>query len=429
MRFISLDDWLTWQSSLHPHEIELGLDRVVSVWQRLRPSGLASPVVTIAGTNGKGSSVAMLESIFKQAGYRTGAYTSPHLVHYNERVRLNSIPVSDEQLCRAFQRVDDARGEVALTYFEFGTLAALDIFAELTPDLVILEVGLGGRLDAVNIIDADVAVITTVALDHTDWLGETLDQIGAEKAGIMRSNRPVIMADKELPSSVYQHAESIGAIQCRVDVDFHAIPSDDGWRWKGGRQEYSNLPMPALPGVFQLQNAAAVLAVVEQLSSRFVVESQDVAKGLASVHLAGRYQLIDWDVPVVLDVAHNIQAAEALRDNLWERAAKGSVLAVFAMLADKDVAGVIQVLDQDVDSWYLVELSGSRSCTVEQLEAALRKAGSSSRVSRFSSVNDGLQAAMADAGRGDSVLVFGSFLTVGEALQYLEPVADVFLGA
>ncbi len=429
MRFSSLDDWLEWQSSLHPHEIELGLDRVDSVWQRLRPSGLVSPVVTVAGTNGKGSSVAMLESIFKQAGYTTGAYTSPHLVQYNERVRLNSIPVSDEQLCRAFQRVDDARGEAALTCFEFATLAALDIFAELKPDLVILEVGLGGRLDAVNIIDADVALITTVALDHTDWLGETLNQIGAEKAGIMRGNRPVIMADKGLPASVYQHAASIGAIQCRVDVDFHATPSDDGWHWKGGRQEYPNLPMPALPGAFQVQNAAGVLAVVEQLSSRLVVEPQDVVKGLASVRLAGRYQLIDGDVQVVLDVAHNIQAAEVLRDNLRERSGKGAVLAVFAMLADKDVAGVIQVLDPDVGSWYLVELSGSRSRTTEELEAALREAGSGSRARRFASVKDGLQAAMGDAGRDDRVLVFGSFLTVGEALQYLQPVADVFASA
>ena len=419
MRFRNLGQWLDWQATLHPKEIDLGLVRVAEVWRRLEPKGLQAPVVTVAGTNGKGSSVALLEAIYLRAGYRVGAYTSPHLVRYNERIRLNGEMASDAQLCRAFEMIDEARGLIPLTYFEFATLAALLLFAQESPDLVILEVGLGGRLDAVNIIDADVALITTVDLDHTEWLGDTREQIGLEKAGIMRADRPVVLADGNMPESVLQHARELQAEAYLAGRDFHASAGDAGWEWSRTDGVPLTLPFPNLRGEGQLYNASAVIMVCELLQSRLPVTAEVLSEGLRQVSLPGRLQLIRGAPSLLLDVAHNPQSVTLLKGALERLDWPGEVHALFGLMQDKDAAGIVNILHSSIRDWYLLDLPGNRGRPADQLNVALRKAGIALPTLCFQSFGSAFEAVREAAQPQDLILIFGSFLVVGEALQYL----------
>lgn len=417
MRFQTLDEWLSWQEQLHPSEIELGLERVRRVWQALRPDGLACPVISVAGTNGKGSSVAMLESILVEAGYRVGAYTSPHLLRYNERIRLDRKAVDDQALCRAFARIDQARGDISLTYFEFGTLAALDIFAGAGLDAAVLEVGLGGRLDAVNIIDAEVALLTPVDIDHIDWLGGDRDSIGREKAGIFRPRHPAVCTDPQPPQSVLDEAGRLGVELHCLGPAFGLQDEGETWSWHGPHKRLPGLPRPALTGDYQLQNAAGVLMVLECLRARLPVARDAIERGLTRLALAGRFQRIDagraTGVEQVLDVGHNPHAARALATHLRGHPPGGRTRAVYAALADKDVESVVASLVDVVDDWYLAGLAVPRGLSAEALQ---QRVGSllPTGPACFASVSQAWQQAMADAGPGDRVIGFGSFFTVAE---------------
>ncbi|MCU7880610.1 MAG: bifunctional tetrahydrofolate synthase/dihydrofolate synthase [Candidatus Thiodiazotropha sp. (ex Lucinoma aequizonata)] len=420
MRFDTLDQWLDWQTTLHPKEIELGLDRVIAVWQRLQPEGLHSKVVTIAGTNGKGSSVAILETIYRQADFSVGAYTSPHLVHYNERIRLNGVAVSDQQLCHAFEAIDQARGRVSLTYFEFATLAALIIYAAEKPDLVILEVGLGGRLDAVNIIDTDVALITTIDLDHTDLLGDDSEAIGREKAGIIRSHRPVVLGDREMPRSVSEQAEQLQAEAHLSGREFDFDLHKDGWQWSGPDGVKQLLPVPNLSGSKQLVNASAVVMVCQLLQDAFPLSWELIANGLQQVILPGRLQWVPGKPGLLLDVAHNRQSLETLCEALNRLDCQGHIHALFGMLRDKDVAAVADILGPRITSWYLLNLPGERGRSAKQLAIALRQAGVNKPINCFHAFPQAYQACRDEVHSQDMILVFGSFLIVGEAMGYLD---------
>jgi dihydrofolate synthase/folylpolyglutamate synthase len=419
MRFDTLDQWLSWQETLHPQEIELGLERVQTVWKRLKPDGLESPVITVAGTNGKGSCVAMLASIYRQAGFKVGVYSSPHLVRYNERIRLDGEEVDDARLCQVFDAIDKARGDKTLTYFEFGTLAALSIFAEEKPDLVILEVGLGGRLDAVNIIDADLAMITTIALDHTDWLGETREEIGREKAGIMRKGRPVVLADPNMPTSVYSVAEEKGAKIFAQGRDFSYAESASSWTWSGPNGQTADFPLPALQGEEQLFNASAVVMACHCLKSLFEISNQALALGLTEVKLGGRQQYFPGEPDILLDVAHNPQAVESLKKHLSDRPGKGKIRAVFGLLKGKDEAAIISIMQDVVAEWHLTDLPSNRGQKGMELAAAFKNAGSKAPISVYSRIADAFEGARASSEADDLVLVFGSFLLVGEIMQIL----------
>jgi dihydrofolate synthase/folylpolyglutamate synthase len=415
----TLVDWLAYIERQHPQNIALGLDRVREVAERM---GLVAPAersILVAGTNGKGSTVAFLEAIARASGLRTGTYTSPHLLRYNERVRIDGHDVDDAPLVDAFEAVEAARGETLLTYFEYGTLAALWLFERERLDLAILEVGLGGRLDAVNIVDADVAVITTVDLDHQDWLGDDRETIGKEKAGIARGWKPLVLGEDDPPSSVLGHAYRIGASAIRANCDFFFEPLDNGqWRWREVNHAV-DLPMPALAAPVQMRNAATAIAALRALDIPMTREA--IAEGIAGAHVAGRLQRIAREgVEIVLDVGHNPQAARALAEWLAAAPAEGRTLAVYAALTDKDMAGVIAALAPRIDGWWLAGLpeAGPRGLAVDAF--AERLAGTpAAGGARHADVAQALAAALEDAKAGDRVLVFGSFHTVAEAMRAL----------
>ena len=419
MRFQTLEQWLDWQSGLHPSEIELGLERVAGVWRKLCPEGLACQVITVAGTNGKGSCVAMLESLYRQAGYRVGAYTSPHLMRYNERIRLDGAEVDDERLCHIFEEIDQARGEVTLTYFEFATLAALSLFSRDRLDLVLLEVGLGGRLDAVNIVDADLALITTIDIDHAEWLGDTREAIGREKAGIMRPDRPVVLADPEMPDSVLEHAKGVGARVLLAGRDYSYTTKGDHWQWSGSSAELKRLPMPGISGAGHLQNAAAVVMATDCLSAELPVSDRDLATGLGAVRLRGRMQWLPGRPELLLEVAHNRQAVAGLLESLQRKAPEKRVLAVCGLLNDKDAGAIGELLAQRIDQWHLMDLPGSRGRRAQDLARTLTLAGVTGSTHAWSDFPTAYQAARQAAQAEDLILIFGSFLVVGEAMHYL----------
>ena len=418
MRFNTLQQWLTWQESLNPKEIDLGLQRVEQVLQRLGLAAVfACPVITVAGTNGKGSSVAMLEALLRAHGYRVGCYTSPHVLTYNERVRIDGEPVSDGRLCAAFEDVDQARAEVALTYFEFGTLAALQIFAKQSLDVVVLEVGLGGRLDAVNVIDADVALISTVDIDHTDWLGNDIESIAAEKAGIMRRGRPVIYAGADCPQAIRARAQQLKApLFCAGDDYIFSVQADGRWQLKMQDWQLDALSRPALPGSFQVQNAAGVLMALHCLPG-FKMQNLAIERGLQTVQLPGRYQRLQTDPAVILDVAHNPQAAHAIAELLQQTASGGRTLAVIAMLKDKAVAEVIDILAPQIDAWFSAGLGGSRGLDADSMAKIVQGRVADVKLCSQSTVAEACRAALAQAQAQDRVIVLGSFLTVSEAWQ------------
>jgi dihydrofolate synthase/folylpolyglutamate synthase len=417
----TLAAWLAYLETLHPKSIAMGLERVAAVHARMA-AALACPVVTVTGTNGKGSTCAMLESMLRCAGHRTGLYTSPHLGAYNERVRLSGRPLDDAALVGAFNAVEDARGGVALTYFEYGTLAALWVFARAELDVAILEVGLGGRLDAVNIVDADVAVVTSVDLDHMDFLGTTREEIAFEKAGIFRPGRPVVCAEPDPPPTLTAHARAIGAPIAQIGRDYGFLAEDRQWQYWGPGGPRHGLPYPSLRGAYQLANAASALAVLGLLRERLHVGAGAVRDGLVAVELQGRFQVLPGRPTVVLDVAHNPHAARALAATLASMGYFPETLAVFGMLADKDIAGVIAAVEARIDRWFVATLPGTRGASAAQLAALLAHAGVAPRAVRmFDDVASGVAAAREAADEADRIVVFGSFLTVAAALAASKP--------
>jgi dihydrofolate synthase / folylpolyglutamate synthase len=413
----TLDSWLAYISAQHPASIALGLERVRTVAGRM---GLPPPPVTITvgGTNGKGSTCAYLERILTESGYRTGLYTSPHLVRYNERVRVAGEEAGDAALAAGFERVEVARRDTPLTYFEFGTLAALAVFAEAGADALVLEVGLGGRLDAVNIVDADCAVVVTVDLDHQAWLGEDREAIGFEKAGIFRAAHPALCGDRDPPRRLVEHAAAIGAPLQLIGRDFRyeALPPQQ-WDFIGRRTTKRALPMPALRGRWQLANASCALAALDEVAERLPVSLGEVKRGLALVRLPGRMQVLPGRPAVVLDVAHNPQAARALAEGLGDMGFFENTLGVFAMLGDKDVGGVVDAMRQRIDRWYVSSAQVERAAPAARLAEALARRGLEKTTRAFATVASAFDAARRDAGPNDRIVVFGSFHTVAETLR------------
>ncbi|WP_310637768.1 bifunctional tetrahydrofolate synthase/dihydrofolate synthase [Delftia acidovorans] len=423
--FPTLDAWLAYCERLHPKNIALGLDRVREVAQRL-DLRFDCPVITVAGTNGKGSTCAMLEAVALQSGFRPGVYTSPHLVHFEERCRVGGEIVKAAELLPHFEAVEQARvqgTEVALTYFEFTTLAILRLMSQSRLDVAILEVGLGGRLDATNVIDADCAVITSIDIDHVEFLGPDRESIGREKAGIMRAGRPVVVSDPMPPQSVLDHAQAIGADLWRLGQDFNFSGDKQQWGWAGRGRRYAGLAYPALRGANQLVNASGALAALEAIRSRLPVTAQAVRTGLAMVELPGRFQIIPGQPTLVLDVAHNPHSVAALTANLDAMGYFPCTHAVFGAMHDKDLAPMLGRIAPLIDRWYLTDLPTPRAESAEVLRQKIEALPPAPGVPRELSVDTfanpqlALDAAVLAAGPTDRIVVFGSFFTVGGVLQ------------
>ncbi|RKQ38438.1 bifunctional tetrahydrofolate synthase/dihydrofolate synthase [Enterobacter sp. R1(2018)] len=403
-----LATWLCYLENLHSKPIELGLERVQKVAATLDVLKPAPTVFTVAGTNGKGTTCRTLEMMLMAAGYSVGVYSSPHLVRYTERVRIQNEELDEAYHTAAFAQIEAARGETSLTYFEYSTLCALLLFKQLNVDVVILEVGLGGRLDATNIVDADVAVVTSIALDHTDWLGPDRESIGREKAGVFRSGKPAVVGEPEMPHTIADVAAEKGAQLLRRGVDWSYSVEANGWRFKDGQGELVGLPLPLVPQ----PNAATALAALR--ASELEVSEAAIREGIKNATLPGRFQIISQSPRVILDVAHNPHAAAYLADRLSQLPKRGRVLAVIGMLHDKDIAGTLACLATQVDSWYCAPLEGPRGATAEQL---VEKLGCGEI---YGSVAQAWQAAMAAAGADDTVLVCGSFHTVAHVMEALD---------
>ncbi len=417
--FTSLDQWLSHLETAHPVGIDMGLARITRVKESL---GLkfACPVITVGGTNGKGSTCAFLESILLAAGYKVACHTSPHLLRFNERARMNGADVSDADLLKAFERVEQARCRLSdpptLTYFEFTTLAIMDIFANASVDAVILEVGMGGRLDAVNIVDADCAIVTSIDLDHMAYLGNTREAIAFEKAGIFRTKAIAICGDPIPPASLINHANAIGADLWLMGKDYSFTGDQQQWGWTGRGKRFSGLGYPALRGANQLLNASAVIAALIALHDRLPVSAQDIRNGLALVELPGRFQVLPGRPTVVLDVAHNPHAAATLAESIEAMAYHPYTYAVFGAMADKDIDGVLKPLLNTVDYWYCTDLPTPRAASASDLAKRLQAFNKEALV--FMDPGAAYQAALDKAGEGDRILVFGSFYTVSGVMAY-----------
>ena len=427
----SLADWLALQEAAHPKSIDLGLARVGTVARRLGIDRPKSAVVTVGGTNGKGSTVAHLEALWLAAGRSVGLFTSPHFVRYNERIRINGMEADDATIVAAFERIEAARGASTLTFFEYNTLAALQLFADSGVELALLEVGLGGRLDATNLIDADVSVVCSIGFDHRDWLGETLEEIGAEKAGIFRSGRPAVLGSPNMPASVYSAITRLGSrpVVAERDFSWQVAPGSigaAGWSYRGARLSLADLPPSALAGSIQYRNAATALAALEALAAGgsaaatqvvAALDARIVAAGLRRVRLAGRFQIVPGPVEWILDIAHNPPAAEVLAAQLKERPCQGRTLAVVGILGDKDSPAIARALQPAFDRWYLCSLEGPRGIPAAELARRLEPTVHDPILA--DSVRAACAAARADAQAGDRVIVCGSVHTVGPALEWL----------
>lgn len=418
----SLAQWLGWLEQLHPSEIELGLQRIRDVAARLQLDRPATQVVTVTGTNGKGSTCAFLEALCAPQGLRVGVYSSPHFLHYNERVRIGGVSVADETLCDAFEAVEAVRGDTSLTYFEMGTLAALWIFARAGLDVAILEVGLGGRLDAVNIVDPDVSVVTGIALDHADWLGSDRESVGREKAGIFRAGVPAVCGDLQPPQSLLDHAAGLGCPLYLRGREFELGQGDTCWHWQGTAADGQNLtlgsmPLPALP----VENAAVALQAFALLG--LPLQADAAGHALQQTRLTGRLEIVrlqqpDGERTLLLDVAHNPQAAAYLAHWLQDRKPGGQLHAVFGALSDKDVDGVLSAMHGIFAGWDIAALPSPRSFTLEELQQHLQRAGEAS--TSHADIGSALAARLAQSRPGDWIVVFGSFFAVSEALGFLQ---------
>jgi dihydrofolate synthase / folylpolyglutamate synthase len=422
----TLSEWLKLQETVHVRSIDLGLERVAAVARELDLTKPPYRVITVAGTNGKGSTVAHLEAILLGHGYRAGSLTSPHLLRYNERVRVDGREAQDDELVRAFERIEAARGATTLTFFEYNTLAALALFADRGVDVAVLEVGLGGRLDAVNIVDADVAVLCSVGFDHRDWLGDTLDAIGAEKAGIFRAGRPAVLGSPQMPASVFAVAENLGVRLVLAERDFSWSIEGDRWNYHGLASRLDCLPPPALAGRIQYRNAATALAAFESLAGPRRLDIGKVTEALRAVRLPGRFQTVRLPGPRtdaadsvewILDVSHNEPAAQVLEENLRARRPAGTTYAVCSILRDKDVEAIGRAIAPRIDAWILCGAPGARGSTAHELAARL--AGTVATPRLADTVREGLNLAHSLAHAGDRVVVFGSFTTVTSVLEWL----------
>lgn len=404
----SLSMWLDYLNNIHTSAIDLGLDRVQAVAQKAHLTKPAPTVITVAGTNGKGSTCALMEAILLDAGYSVGVYSSPHLIHYNERVRINGSDLPDAEHCAAFAHIDQKRGDISLSLFEFGTLAALHLFQQHKVDVVLLEVGLGGRLDATNVVDHDVSVITSLAVDHVDWLGDDINVIGYEKAGIFRSGSPAICGQRFAPPTVAAHADDIGAELFQVGIQYdYELDSEETWRWHSGSFDLTALPIPNLP----LQNAATALMALG--SAKLSVSDVNIVNGLRNATLPGRMQMLSEQPLILLDVAHNPHSAEYLAQQMQRRFADKTVHVVVAMLHDKDIAATLEALKPIATHWYPASLTGPRAAQADELcrYLAAYQAQYPNPVAAF-------EDALVQAASDEMIVVVGSFHTVGEVLEY-----------
>lgn len=417
----SLVEWLTYLEQIHPASIELGLERVNHVKNKLKLTPLF-PLIAVGGTNGKGSVCAMLEAILTCAGFHVGCYTSPHILRYNERIRIDQREIDDINLCEAFKKIEKVRRNsgISLTYFEFGTLAAMLLFMRAKVDIAILEVGLGGRLDAVNIFDADCAILTSVGLDHMDYLGYTREEIGFEKAGIFRKGKTAICAETNVPVTINQQAEKIGANILQIGEDFGYLTGQKQWHFWEKESKRHCLPYPLLRGSIQLNNASACLAALGVLEEYFPVSMSDIRHGLLDVSIPGRFQIFSSQPMIILDVAHNRDAAHVLADNLDEMQPYQQTYAVFAMLKDKDIAGVVKALKHCVDVWLISTIHAPRGADANELREILNEVGISEANKEIHVFSDPVGAysyACEHATNNDRICVLGSFYTVSAILQ------------
>jgi len=415
-RFPTLAQWLQWQETLHPRKIDPGLERTSAVAARMGVLQPAPVVITVGGTNGKGSCVAMLEGILRSAGYRVGSYTSPHLLRYNERIRIDAREIDDDGLCAAFQAVDEARGDATLSYFEFGTLAALHLFHDATLDVALLEVGMGGRLDAVNVVDPDIAMVTSIGIDHEQWLGDDRESIAREKAGIFRAGRPAIGCESSPPASLVESARELGAIWYGLGHQYHYVAGEQSWDWSGPSGRLAGLPLPALRGAHQLANAAGVLMALALLRDRLPVSPRAIHDGLRGVALPGRCQRIPGAVEMILDVSHNPHGAVCLAEVLGLYPCAGRTHLVLGMLDDKDVGGFVRALSAVVDHWYPAGLDTPRGLSSDELLQRLRGQLAPERMHPCTDVAAACRLAGARAAPGDRIVVCGSFFTVAAAM-------------
>lgn len=421
----TLAGWLALLETMHPKAIDMGLDRVHQVKDAMAIE-FACPVIIVGGTNGKGSTCAMLESILLRAGYRVGLYTSPHILHFNERMRINGQSATDAELIAVFNKLDGIRADVSLSYFEFTTLAAMQLFADAKLDVVIFEVGLGGRLDAVNVLDADVAIVTSVDIDHTEYLGDTREKIGFEKAGIFRAGKTAICGDPVPPQSLIDHAEKIGADLWLFNRDFNYSGDKLQWNFSGRSGRRHSLAYPALRGANQLLNASGVLAALDAMRLRLPVGAQEVRTGLALVDLPGRFQVLPGQPTIILDVAHNPHAAATLSQNLGNMGFHPYTYAVFGSMQDKDIAGVIAHLKGQVDHWCVTDLPLPRAATAAEIRETLIAAygepiaadDTERSIQTFATPAEAFANAMSRAGENDRITVFGSFLTVAGVMEF-----------
>ena len=419
LRFRSIDKWLHWQESLHFTAIELGLERCRRVANNM---GLLNPsynVISVAGTNGKGSSIIMLDRILRNAGYKIGRYTSPHLLRYNERICINGIEATDTELCESFDRIDRARGDISLTYFEFGTLAALDLFRQHSVQLAILEVGLGGRLDAVNILDADISLITSIDIDHQEWLGNNRESIGREKAGIFRNLAPAICSEPNPPQSLLDCSEALGTPISILGSDYQFNLINDTWSWSTKDTRIERLPRPMKYCDFQIQNASGVLMLLAKIRDEYPVSTENIKQGLSSFRLKGRFQIIPGAIPKILDVAHNRESIKALVDNLKVIPCYGKTHIILGMLKDKDHQRVIKELIEITDTWHFVSISQDRGIEAKILTSKLKALGRLENISEYSNVEEALDKIHKLSMPDDRIIITGSFYTVGAAIRYL----------
>lgn len=414
----TLDGWLQYIEAQHHKTIAMGLERVNAVIANM---ALVTEfcIINVAGTNGKGSTCATLEKIYTLGGYQVGCYTSPHLLRYNERVRINGKEVSDADLCAAFAQVEQARGDIPLTYFEFGTLAAVWLFVQKKVDIAILEIGLGGRLDAVNAFNPDCAIVTNVDIDHVEFLGDTRELIAQEKAGVFRTNKPAICGDKQPPQSLIRHAETIGAQLKLIHRDFDYDHNDNHWTFCYGNTQWQYLPLPTLFGEYQFGNISCALTAVSSLNDVIPITHKTICQALSSLQLTGRYQYFSHNPDIIFDVAHNPNAAQALAANLSMQPIQGRTFAVFSMLADKDIAGVLTYLADMIDVWYIAAVDHYRAAELSLLQQALHASAASGVVKPFNHVSEAYLQACKDAMQNDRIIVFGSFYTVAEVIHHI----------
>ena len=420
-KYQTLDAWLAYQKTLHSRPIDLGLGRIKRVWKQLGFGEFDCPIIVVGGTNGKGSTIHCLQTCYHHAGYRTGVYTSPHLLRYNERIDINQRAVTDTQLIAAFSAIEQARLKTPLTYFEFATLAAFYCFAQINLDIILLEVGLGGRLDAVNILNHDVAIVTNVALDHMDWLGNTTEKIAYEKAGIARKNRPLIYGDIDPPDSLINQARQIGARLYLYHRDFVVKKQRDRWEAKLAHHRYPDLCQPSLVGEHQLKNCVVSLQAMECLSERLPVNPNCYNDSLRSLSLPGRFQIMQQNPQVIVDVAHNASAVCQLAMNLNHLPCSGKTLAVFAMQKNRDVLPVIQAIFPQINQWYVSTLQAVDSQPAQYIARQLRQINANCMVYIMPSIAQALKLALErGATAKDRVIVFGSFYTVAQAMSALQ---------